>query len=70
MDYKLIGLENYVSKKVRKLLSEVAEQRYDDFLLQNTEALTLMVNDKICDKLSDIIANEFIEDCKQEMKEK
>lgn len=64
-NYEIIGLQNYVSYKLRHSLSEVAEKRYDDYILANIEQITKKTNDKIIEKLSDMIADDFISGIRQ-----
>ncbi len=66
-DYNLIGIQNFVFSNLEKLLKNAKiEERVKEGLFHNDiDKITQLTYEKICDKLSDILSEEFIKQLKE-----
>lgn len=66
-NYNLIGIQNFVLSNLENLLkSAKIEERVKEGLLHNDiDEITQLTYEKICDKLSDILSEEFIKQLKE-----
>ena len=66
-DYNLIGIQNFVSSNLEKLLkSAKIEERVKEGLIHNDiDKITQLTYEKIIDKLSNILSEEFIKQLKK-----
>lgn len=69
-DYNSIGIKNFVFSNLEKLLKPAKiEERVKEGLLHNDiDEITQLTYEKICDKLSDILSEEFIKQLKEKEK--
>jgi hypothetical protein len=66
MKYEKIGLKNFCVLHLEKMLNKIAEERYDDYLRHEMlEVIVDETSDKIIEKLSDILSEEFIKRLKE-----
>ena len=66
-DYNLIGIQNFVFSNLEKLLkSAKIEERVKEGLLHNDiDKITQLTYEKILDKLSNVLSEEFIKQLKE-----
>lgn len=61
-DYNSLGIKNFVFSNLEKLLkpAKIEERVKEGLLHKDIDEITQLTYEKICDKLSDILSEEFI----------